>query len=93
MLAKRFFFVSAGILCLALAYHLGASTATAQAPSNPIVAPATTGAFITANGDIYESTTGSNIRGPYVLTANVFGGSPPTTVTQQSWGQVKARYR
>lgn len=29
-MAKRFFFVCAGILCLALAYHLGANTATAQ---------------------------------------------------------------
>ena len=30
MLAKRFFYVSAGILCLALAYHLGAASAKAQ---------------------------------------------------------------
>ena len=30
MLAKRFFYVCAGILCLALAYHLGAVSATAQ---------------------------------------------------------------
>lgn len=30
MLAKRFAYVCAGILCLALAYHLGASTAAAQ---------------------------------------------------------------
>jgi hypothetical protein len=30
MLAKRFFFVCAGILCLALAYHFGATSAGAQ---------------------------------------------------------------
>jgi len=30
MVAKRFFYVCAGILCLALAYHLGAQSATAQ---------------------------------------------------------------
>jgi len=36
--AKRFFYVCAGILCLALAYHLGARSATAQAPGDPIVA-------------------------------------------------------
>ena len=30
MLAKRFFYVCAGLLCLALAYHLGASSAAAQ---------------------------------------------------------------
>ena len=29
-MAKRFFFVCAGILCLAFAYHLGARNATAQ---------------------------------------------------------------
>ena len=29
-MARRFFFVSAGLLCLALTYHLGARSATAQ---------------------------------------------------------------
>jgi hypothetical protein len=33
MLAKRFLYVSAGILCLALAYHFGSGSATAQGPS------------------------------------------------------------
>jgi len=33
MVAKRFFYVCAGLLCLALAYHLGARSATAQASS------------------------------------------------------------
>jgi len=32
-MAKRFFYVCAGILCLAFAYHLGATRASAQAPS------------------------------------------------------------
>ena len=30
-MAKRFFYLCAGFLCLALAYHLGATSATAQA--------------------------------------------------------------
>src|SRR5205809_142055 len=34
---KRFFYASAAVLMLALAYHLGAGTATAQAPGNPVV--------------------------------------------------------
>lgn len=34
MFAKRFFYSCAGLLCLALAYHLGASNATAKQPSN-----------------------------------------------------------
>jgi len=36
--AKRFFYVCAGFLCLAFAYHLGASNATAAKPGSTIVA-------------------------------------------------------
>ena len=32
-MAKRFFYLCAGVLCLAFAYHLGASNASAQAES------------------------------------------------------------
>ena len=32
-MAKRFVYVCAGILCLAFAYHLGATRATAQTPA------------------------------------------------------------
>jgi hypothetical protein len=35
--ARTFFFVCAGLLCLALSYHLGARNAAAQAPENPVV--------------------------------------------------------
>jgi hypothetical protein len=35
---KRFLYVCAALLCLALAYHLGARSATAQARGNPILA-------------------------------------------------------
>lgn len=34
MFAERFFFVCAGFLCLALAYHLGANNATAKVPGS-----------------------------------------------------------
>ena len=37
---KRLLYISASIFILAAAYHLGASTATAEAPGNPIVAAA-----------------------------------------------------
>lgn len=93
MVAKRFFYVSAGILSLALAYHFGATTATAQAPGNPVVGvTAITGALyaVTASGDTYWTNTGGTT---WTLRGNVFGGSPPTPATQESWGQVKARYR
>ena len=71
--ARSFFYACLGILALALAYHFGATSATAQAPSNPVVAAfATTSAVVTARGDIYYSSSGYN--GPYVLVANVFSG-------------------
>jgi hypothetical protein len=93
--ARSFFFVSAGIFLLALAFHLGAMTATAQAPGNPVVAAVTiasrnTQGFVTANGDIYMASP-DDVRGPYMLMANVFSG--PTPATQSTWGQVKAKYR
>lgn len=93
MLAKRFFFVSAGVLCLALAYHFGATSATAQAPGNAVVA-ATANSLaefaITANGDTYFS---NNAGTTWTFHGNVFGGSLPTPAAQESWGQVKTRYR
>jgi hypothetical protein len=37
MVAKRFFFICAGILCLAFAYHLGARSASGEAyPTGPV---------------------------------------------------------
>src|SRR5881397_3487793 len=38
MVAKRFFYVCAGLLCLALAYHLGATSARSQPISSAIEA-------------------------------------------------------
>ena len=93
--ARSFFYVCAGLLCLALAYHLGARSATAQVgSSNPVVA-----AFLnngdsrqqwayTANGDVYY--TGDAGR-TWIRLGNVF--SAPTPATQETWGGVKARYR
>jgi hypothetical protein len=37
MFAKRFFYVCAGLLCLAITYHLGARNATAKPPVVPEV--------------------------------------------------------
>jgi hypothetical protein len=93
MLAKRFFYVTAGLLCLALAYHLGATSATAQAPGNPCVAFAINSGngekwAATANGDTYYfSALGPVSKGP-----NLFGVLP-TPAQQSTFGAVKARYR
>jgi hypothetical protein len=92
-MARKFFYICAGMLMLALSYDLGASTAAAQAPGNPVVAVFNTSSLVTANGDIYE---GSNSNGAvflnWTLRTNVFSGGGPTPALHQSWGQVKARY-
>ena len=93
-MARKFFYVCAGMFLLALSYHFGASTATAQAPGNQAVALGSLSGYqvvLTAGGDIYWSPNGS-LAGPWALGGNVFGGAPVPT-QHESWGQVKARYR
>jgi len=90
-MAKKFFYVCGGVLMLALAFHFGAMTATAQAPGNPVVGitSGSSGLFaVTANGDSYARGAG----GPWFFLGNVFTGAP-VEVSQPSWGQVKSRYR
>ena len=89
--ARQFFLVAAGMFLLALSYHFGASTATAQAPGNPIVGIAADGGnfvVVTGNGDTYHGDGPS----PWAPGHNVFVGSP-TPAVRESWGQLKARYR
>jgi hypothetical protein len=88
MFLKRLFYASASILMLALAFRLGAGSATAQAPGNPVVAAGVgswsgpyTVFVATANGDIYAGTN----PGAW------FSGSTPGT--QTTFGQLKATYR
>jgi hypothetical protein len=76
MVAKRFFYICAGILCLAFAYHFGARSATAQGPlafhlaweGNPVV--------VTSQGDVYFHLLGCGNCATWQLQGNVFGGSP-----------------
>jgi hypothetical protein len=91
--AKSFFYVSLGILALAAAYHFGATSASAQAPGNPVVATysAANGPVVfTANGDVYTTMT-AGPNGPWQLVSNVFSGATPAA--QKSWGQVKVDHR
>ncbi len=90
MFAKRIFYVSASLFLPATAYHLGASTATAQAPSNPVVGIAyynNTVFVATANGDVFGNSGGAWSR----WGGNVFGS--PTSAQSESFGSLKARYR
>jgi hypothetical protein len=86
--ARSFFYACLGILALAVAYHLGAQSAGAQAPGNPVVA-VEPGIVYTANGDAYQRTGGP---GPWTFVGNVFGSGGPTPTSQPTWGQVKAKY-
>jgi hypothetical protein len=88
---KKLFYASASILMLAIAYHLGANTAAAQAPGNPLVGITYGSSAVfaaAANGDVYV------FSGPgpgWIRYPNVFSGSTPAA--QPSWGQLKAQYR
>lgn len=86
---KKFCLASASVLMLAIAYHLGASTATAQAPGNPVVGISAGNWVVTANGDIYVAD-GGNYQGPWSLRSNVFRAIS-TPAQAQSWGALKAK--
>jgi hypothetical protein len=131
MLAKRFFNICAGILCLSLAYHFGAVSAGAQGGltvegasiesfqlntfpratgcvnrlwrwmeqngalrMNPVPVPGTErivatdpyGSVMLENGDWLQFDGSA-----WVLVGNIVGA--PTPATQETWGQLKARYR
>ena len=93
-MARKFFFVCAGMFLLALSYYFGASTATAQ-QGTPVVGFTESGFtffVLTPNGDVYrrEYDPWSNAGPTYV--GNFWSGAP-TPALHQSWGQVKARYR
>jgi len=92
MHSRSFPNVSLGVLALALAYHLGASTAHAVA-GNPIVGlgPGVAQYALTAvcsDGDVYGSTGANN----WTHIGYVFSGGA-TSVQQQTLGSVKVRYR
>jgi len=89
MRSRSFLHVSLGILALAAAFHLGARSAVAQAPGNPIVAVYTNYAF-TGTGDVYYD--GGSGGRTWEWRGNVFSGGP-TPTRQESFGSVKARYR
>src|SRR6185503_12366584 len=87
---KRFFYASAAILMLSLAFHFGYTTARAQAPGNPVVAALSVNSVVTANGDVYYAPSGI-ANPPWLFASNVFSGSA-TPAQHESWGQLKSRY-
>ena len=91
---KKLFYASASILMLALAYHLGASTAQGQGGGQPIALTGFNGDAIAmlTNGDIYYSNSNlTNGNGQWSYRGNLF--TYPTPAAQPTWGQLKAQYR
>lgn len=76
-MARKFFYICAGILMLALSYHLGASSADAQAVGLGLVCRLAgtdmygSESFCTPNGDVYQYWSGH-----WTKASNVFGGAP-----------------
>jgi len=95
-MSRRFFYMCAGILCLSLAYAMGACNAGAQVGGSGIVAVVTaTGSIcgdsyiaVTGNGDVYGNGQTCAI---WSYRGNIFGG--PTPVESVTLGQLKARWR
>jgi hypothetical protein len=71
MVTKRFFFICAGILCLALAYHFGAQSATAQ---GGLVASSVNGGPASGLWAV--------VVGRTVVIRNGSGGLPPTSIPE-----------
>lgn len=97
-MAKKFFFVCAGLMCLVVAYHLGAQGASAQAGSMVSGFVAKTppeGGYrtdfwvMTPSGDIYYS--GVLDGRPATFVGNFWGGATPST--QSTWGGIKVKAR
>lgn len=98
---KKFFYACAAILCLVVAYHFGATNARGQSGS-PVTGMSTvlTGSkpyvfVMTPNGECFVRGVNSIGTGfdPYPATdmGNFWSGATPAQ--QQSFGQLKARYR
>ena len=100
-MAKRFFYVCAGLCLLALSYHLGARNAGAQAGATVVgFTQVGNNAYVmTSYGDVYYRNDGSfgapagymDLQGPAVRLGNFWGGATPAVGS--TWGQVKSTYR
>ncbi len=95
-MAKKFFYVCAGLLMLAFAYHLGVRNAQAQVAGEIIAAHEVSGDHIfvlLANGDAFQCMlTDRYLNSTRIYMGNVYGGGP-TSSTQSSWGSVKVKAR
>ncbi len=92
--ARAFFFVCAGVFLLALAYHLGATSAQAQYGATVTGFAVTSGPYgyvMTPNGDVYQRYL-ADPAAPASRMCNYWGGGP-TPTEPQTVGQLKVKYR
>jgi hypothetical protein len=89
-MAKRFMFVCLGVLALALAYHLGAQTATSEPGEKPIALGMyyTNYSVLTDYGNIYAYQYNGSSWG-WQLQASWTGS--PTPIQSSTWGSIKAQ--
>jgi hypothetical protein len=87
-MAPKFFFVCAGLLCLALAYHLGASRAGAQASAGLVaINQATADIYaVDAVGNIYAGEPCYGNPRPFVHVGQMPAGCVPTSICANSNG-------
>lgn len=100
-MARKFFYVCAGLFLLAMTYHLGAKNASAQFGGS--IAGVTFNdqrlIVVTANGDVFSrvltstSDGGANYGGFPTLAVGNYWGSGPTPTAPSTLGSIKARYR
>jgi hypothetical protein len=92
-MARKFFYVSLGILALACAYHLGAKNTQAQGGQVVAALVQTVGSgfgAVTPSGDVYDvQIMGGQVVG-YPI-GNIFTG--PTNVEPSSFGTIKGKFK
>lgn len=103
-MAKRLFFVSAAILMLMVAYHLGTREAEAQSSGaingltatawGQVPGDAGTMYIVTPNGDCFSRRIdgSNNLNGSVYYMGNFWGGGT-INVQPETWGGVKEKYR
>lgn len=97
-MAKRFAFVSFGILCLMLAalvgFHIGSRSAQAQSPERTIVGVTHAGDIsrifvVTSNGDLYAGR--DRLETPLNRWGNVWTGQDPVPTESSTGGNIKEK--
>lgn len=83
------------VLGLVLIAHELGKPAEAQSTGTPIAGFSANGNdyyVITPSGDVYRRLMYEGFTGPLVSVGNIWSGSGPTTVTPQTWSQIKGQY-